>query len=221
MFRSPLARLDRPRPSRHELPRARRHLHQPRGPAPAPAPRGDPTLPGRARLDREARRALRRRALAPCATGLRRALGALLRRARLRRDRRARLAAARASEVEVPAAPAPAKRNGEGERPAPGHATGRSSRARPSNASPSSSSSGPLRRSSSPPRTPARLGLEHGGPVDVRSNGTSVRASRAREQAPRGGRRPSRGRARRGPRTRTWRSAHERALVDRPDQGAS
>ncbi len=62
----PLARrrLGRPRPPRHELPRARRHLRQPRGPPPAPAPRGDPTRARRAGLDREARRALRRRALA-------------------------------------------------------------------------------------------------------------------------------------------------------------
>ena len=52
--------------------------------------------------------------------------------------------------------------------------TGRSSRARPSIASPSSSSSGPARRSSSRPTTRARLGLEPGGTVTVRSNGTSV-----------------------------------------------
>ena len=48
----------------HELPRARRHHRQPRGPPAAPAPRGDRAVPRRARLDREARGALRRRALA-------------------------------------------------------------------------------------------------------------------------------------------------------------
>ena len=47
-----LPRLVRPRPARHELPRARRHHGQPRGPPPAPAPRGDRALPRRARLDR-------------------------------------------------------------------------------------------------------------------------------------------------------------------------
>ena len=60
----------------HELPRARRHLRQPRGPPPAPAPRRDPARAGRARLDLEARRALRRRALAVRVGRLRRALRA-------------------------------------------------------------------------------------------------------------------------------------------------
>ena len=57
-------RLGRPRPARHELPRARRHVRQPRGPPAAPAPGGHPARPGRAGLAGEARRALRRRALA-------------------------------------------------------------------------------------------------------------------------------------------------------------
>ena len=62
--RGVVPRPRRPRPPGHELPRARRHDGQPRGPPPAPAPRGDRALPRRARLDREARRAVRRRALA-------------------------------------------------------------------------------------------------------------------------------------------------------------
>ena len=88
------ARLERPRPSRNELPRARRHVRQPRGPAPAPAPRRDPALPGRAGLDRQARPAFRRRGLAAPAAGVRRALGALLWGHRLLRHRRARRTAA-------------------------------------------------------------------------------------------------------------------------------
>ena len=63
----PLARrrLGRPRPAGDELPRARRHLRQRRGPDSAPAPSGDPADARRARLDRPARRALRARALRP------------------------------------------------------------------------------------------------------------------------------------------------------------
>ena len=49
----------RPGPAGHELPRARRDDRQPRGPAAATAPRRDRAVPGRARLDRQARRALR------------------------------------------------------------------------------------------------------------------------------------------------------------------
>ena len=60
----PRRRLGRPRPAGHELPRARRHVRQPRGPRSATAPRGDPARARRARVDCEARRALRRRALA-------------------------------------------------------------------------------------------------------------------------------------------------------------
>ena len=80
MFEESLPRLLRPRPPGHELPRARRHHGQPRGPAAAPAPRRDRAVPGRARLDREARRALRRRALAPRLARLRGDLRDLLRR---------------------------------------------------------------------------------------------------------------------------------------------
>src|SRR5581483_4988029 len=55
------AGVRRPRPAGNELPRARRDDGQPRGQAAAPPPGGDPARPGRDRLDREARRAVRRR----------------------------------------------------------------------------------------------------------------------------------------------------------------
>ena len=112
----PLARRgwSRPRPPRNELPRARRDVRQPRGPAPAPAPRRDPALPGRAGLDRQARRALRRRGLAVPAAGVRRALGALLRGHRLlRRSESAPHCRSATEAIEVPEAP-PAETNGDG-----------------------------------------------------------------------------------------------------------
>ncbi len=87
-------RLGRPRLPRHELPRARRDVHEPRGQAPAPAPGGHPTLSRRARVDLEAGGAIRRRGLSLPTAGIRRALRALLRRNRLPRDRGACRAAA-------------------------------------------------------------------------------------------------------------------------------
>ena len=57
-------RLGRPRAAGDELPRARRHDGQPRGTAAAAAARRDPARAGRARVDRQARRAVRGRALA-------------------------------------------------------------------------------------------------------------------------------------------------------------
>ena len=85
----PRRRLGRPRPARHELPRARRDVRQPRGPPAAPAPRGHPAGPGRDGVDRPARGALRRRALAVPGEDLRRAVRAGLQRPPLRRGRRA------------------------------------------------------------------------------------------------------------------------------------
>ena len=73
-------RLGRPRPPGHELPRARRDVRQPRGTAAAPAAHRHPARAGRARLDLEARRALRRRDLAVSLGGLRRGLGDRVRR---------------------------------------------------------------------------------------------------------------------------------------------
>ena len=73
-----------------ELPRARRHDRQPRGPAAAPAPRRARAGAGRARLDREARGALRASSSRPHASVVfDEIVGALLRRHHLRRGRRA------------------------------------------------------------------------------------------------------------------------------------
>ena len=66
----------------HELPRARRLADEHGGPRAAAPPRRDPTGPGRARLAREARRALRRRALAVPLGRARGAVRHALRRAR-------------------------------------------------------------------------------------------------------------------------------------------
>src|SRR5581483_3170644 len=122
--RGQLPGLVRPRPPRDELPGARRHDRQPRRTAAAAAAGRDPAVPGRARVDREARRAVRRRALTARVDRLRRDLRPVLRRHRLRRrtgagapprrsrDDRAALAAAadggaageRASAADVSAA---------------------------------------------------------------------------------------------------------------------
>ncbi len=79
-----LPRPLRPRPPGHELPRARRDDGEPRGPAAAPAPRRDRRVPRRARVDLATRRALRRRDLSVPLDPLRRGLGDVLRRDRLR-----------------------------------------------------------------------------------------------------------------------------------------
>ena len=136
-------------------------------------------VPGRARLDLEARRALRRRDLAVRLDALRRGLGGLLRRHRLRRDRRAGRAAARRAEAPArgtgPPSDSVARAPGCGCSP-----TGRSSRARRSSGRPSSSSSG---RSGEVElaRADARArGIAAGDTVNVSSNGTTRRAARAR-----------------------------------------
>ena len=109
----------------------------------------DSAGPGRARVAGAARRALRRRARAVRVVGLRRGLGAVLRRARLRRRRRAG-AARRLRRRARPRRSARAARAAgrDGHRPAPRRATSRSSPARRSSASRSSSSSAPPPRSS-------------------------------------------------------------------------
>ena len=168
--------------SRHELPRARRHDRQPRGPAAAPAPRRDRAVPGRARLDREARRALRGRGSRRTPRRLRRDLRALLRRHHLRRGRRAGRAAAaarsRAGTPNPPAKPKPAARAC-GSSP-----TGRSSPAPPSSARPSCEFQRPTGEVElSRERRDAHAGSATARPVTVSSNGTSrsscARASRA------------------------------------------
>ena len=179
MFRSPVAGwADLVLPG-HELPRARRDVHEPRGPAPAPAPRGHPALPGRARVDREARRALRRRALAARAADLRRALGALLRRHRLSGDRRAgRAARARRRASRSPDAAARRRSASAGRACA-------SSRYRPLFSGPaveripSSSSSGPAPEIELSADDARKLGVEPGAP-GAASARTAPRSSFAR-----------------------------------------
>ena len=139
---------------RHELPRARRHDDQPRGPAAAPAPRRARARARRARLGREARRALRRRALAARLGRLRRDLRALLRRHHLRRGRRARRRCRRAPSAQ--ARRPPARATGRRRRACASSPTGRSSPAPPSSARPSCSSSGRPARCSSRARTRTR-----------------------------------------------------------------
>ena len=148
----PRRRLGRPRAPRDEQPRARRHAREPRGPAAAPAPRRPPAGAGRARLALEARRAVRRRALAPRARRVRGDLGEGLRRRLVRGDGRARAPAA--AHARRGPARARARARARSPRRCGCCATGRSSRARPSSGRPSCSSSGRRRRSSSPARTP-------------------------------------------------------------------
>src|SRR5207247_10019311 len=83
----------RPRPAGDELPRARRDDNEPRRPPPAPAARGDPAVPGRAGVAREAWRAVRRRALPVPVADLGRARRDVLRRPAVQRRERARRAA--------------------------------------------------------------------------------------------------------------------------------
>ena len=146
-----------------------------------------PPVPGRARVDLEARRALRRRALAVPGGRLRRALGAALRRARVRRGRRARAAAARAHarRRRARAAGAPSPRAGARRRALPRNlacsATGRSSPARPSSACPSSQFQRPAAEVELAADDAERREHRDRRQVVVRSNGTSRRAARARQ----------------------------------------
>ena len=161
----PRRRLGRPRPAGHELPRARRHLRQPRGPPAAPAPDGDaaraPTSssgsrssPSRFGVDARAVRAAR----------LRRGLGALLRRAR-RSARSAsahRSAATRARRRTSTRRPLPRAARAGRRRACSSSATSRSSRAPRSSACRSSSSSGRGRGRALARPTRARRGIATG-----------------------------------------------------------
>ena len=89
----PRRRLGRPGPAGHLVPRARRLVPQPRGSRAASAARSDSARARRARLDCQARRALRRRALAARGDRVRGAVRARVRRHVLRRGRGARAAA--------------------------------------------------------------------------------------------------------------------------------
>ena len=190
-----------------ELPRARRHDGQPRGPPPAPAPRRDPARARRARVAREARGALRRRALAATpAASSRSSSRAILRRP----ARSARSASARrcASAARRPPA-APALRRAE---PAPRRATATTSaslRYRPLFSGPAVERV-PELQFQRPERRGRALARRRrsaaasppGDEVVVRSNGTSstLRARVNRQLI--AGRRPHRRRARRATCTR-------------------
>ena len=192
-------------------------------------------------------------ALAACASGLRRALGALLRRPRLhRRSASARRCPSELPRSRCPQPPTPAKRRGQGHGPSPDHlpaallGPGRRTRVRAP--VPAARSGGrALGRGRSEARRRARRRRQR--PLQRHLG----RASRAREQDARRRRRPSGRRACPGPRharggrdmSRASRAAcaslgaasgggggrlagreptpargpHERALVDRPDQG--
>ena len=85
-------RLGRPDPAGDGRARAGRHVDEPRGTRAAPPSRGVPALPGRARVDLEARGALRRRRPAARDGRVRRARGARVPRSLARRPRSARAA---------------------------------------------------------------------------------------------------------------------------------
>ena len=91
--RAPGARPRRPAAPGDELPRARGHVRQPRGPPATASPRRHAAGAGRARVDRDTRRALRGRHPAVRGVRVRGAVGADLRRAAVRGDRRAGSAA--------------------------------------------------------------------------------------------------------------------------------
>ena len=174
-------RLGRPRPARDELARARRHPAQPRRPAAAPAPGRDRARPGRARLDREARRALRRHRLAARGGRVRRAVRPdLRRRRRLGAERHRR--AARADAVRGADA---GTRGARAARAAPGRRA--LHRRAPADPLPAALL-GPVRRARGRARVPAAAGRARAlarptprgarsrpaTPSSVRSNGTSV-----------------------------------------------
>ena len=154
-----------------------------------------PPAAGRARLDREARRALRRRALAARRPSSSRSsrerlyggmpFGEVGERAPLpeRTPYRRRPAGSAA-----PARPRRRRRREHFLGDLSLSATGRSSPARPSSACPSSQFQRPAPRSSSPPPTPSGARSRRGDDVSVRSNGTCValraRVSRALPKAP-------------------------------------
>ena len=208
----------------HELPRARRHHRQPRGPAAAPAPRRDRALPGRARLDREARRAVRRRALAA-------RLGASSRRSRRSAYGGISFARGRRAARRCPPRPEAARAPRPPERAQPlaraaGCAcspTGRSSPARRSSGRPSSHFQRPAARSSSPAPTRAPARSPPGDEVtrQLERDSRRLRARIARDLAagtrPRSPTRPHAGELHEFVEVSTV--THRRALVGVADQG--
>ena len=159
----------------NELPRARRDVREPRGTTPASPPRGHPAGAGRARLAGEARRALRRRALAVSDRGLRRGLGAGLRRDLLRRGRRAGAAsAARAGRATKPPSPPPPRRRRREEGRFASSATARSSPARRWSACGELQFQRPEPELELAAADASSRGIANGDLVRVSSNGTSV-----------------------------------------------
>ena len=156
------------------LARAGRNLDEPRGPGAARASNRPAPVPGRARVDLEARRALRRHRPAARGRRLRRARQELFRDLSL--DELGLHAPLPARHAYV--APEPRRRHPLRSLPRTARsactATSRSSPARPSSACRSSTSSGQAATSSSPRRTPTARGIADGDAVVVRSNGTSV-----------------------------------------------
>ena len=111
--------LGRRRPAGHGDARARRDADEPRGPPAAPAPGGGAAGAGRARVDREARGALRRRAVPARLDPVRRGRAAHVRRASTcRRSASRRLCPARAPWI-APDAGAAGDGGGSSGRPGP------------------------------------------------------------------------------------------------------
>ena len=221
-------RLGRPHPAGDGLPRARRHVRQPRGPPAAAAPHGRAAVPRRARVDLAARRAVRRRRGAVRRGRLRRGLRARLRRALVRRGRRAGAAARLSRRTGARRARAPAGAAAEGEaRGDPARRVQAALLRRGRRA----------RHGASVPATAARaraLGRGRAAAQDRDRRPRHGRLQRQRDHAagprqppPARGHRTGRARARERPRRassrsrrrRRW-SARERALVDRADRGA-
>ena len=224
-------RLGRPRPAGDELPRARRDVVNLEGRLQRLRRAVIPPCAGRARLDREARRALRRRALA--------APGGRLRRARARRSTAALPSSATVGEQ----APLPARAAYERAGPRPAHdarppATERARRALPRHAAPAPLPAALLRprrraRARAPVPAPgAEVELALDGRRAPRDRRPATR-SRSARTAPRSScarastgsllagvvRDRRRARRRPPPRRRGGEGAVTRAVVDLADQG--
>ena len=170
-------RLGRPRPAGHELPRARRHVRQPRGPPAAAAPHGRrrpaPTSSSGSRssprastsTSRRTRRASSPRSRRRVYGGL--SFGEVGERAPLRGYPDAPDARRRARRCR-------SRSRSRGEGRSGSSRTSRSSPAPPSSASRSSSSSGRSPRSSSRPSDATRRGIATGDLVTVGTNGSAI-----------------------------------------------
>ena len=194
-------RLGRPRPAGHELPRARRHVRQPRGAAAAAAPHGDaaraPTSSsGSSQLAARFGVDVAPYAAGVFARGLASASTAGSRSARSASARRCASTPRRREHVDAPVLPEPQRGAGQGEVSARLR-TSRSSPAPPSSASRSSSSSGRSPSSSSRPTTRRRRGIADGRHRHASAtNGSAITLPRPRQPAAAPGHRARRARAR-------------------------